>query len=100
MRYIYLLVLILSFAVAMFLVAGSGRAEILFLEDFESYSDGDDVAKESDIWEVLDSALASGTATNEIAHTSQMSCVLQGNSCIGYNLLADRTAVRPIPNRR
>jgi hypothetical protein len=86
MKAMYLLVFVLSFAVAMFWCAGSGRAEIYFFEDFEGYSDGDDVANESDIWEVLDAAQASGIASTVVAHTGQMSCVLQGNSCIGINL--------------
>jgi len=89
MKVMYLLVFVLSFGVAMFWSAGSGRAEIYFYEDFESYSDGDDVAQKSDDWEVLDDATASGTASNVVAHTGQMSCVLQGNSCIGYNLALD-----------
>ena len=89
MKVTYLMVFVLSFAVVMFCGVSSGYAEIYFFEDFEGLSDGDDVAQESDVWEVLDDAQASGIASTVVAHTGQVSCVLQGNSCIGYNLALD-----------
>ncbi|MFC1717536.1 hypothetical protein ACFL6S_28000 [Candidatus Poribacteria bacterium] len=82
----YLMVFLLGLAVTMFWSINSGYAEIYFLEDFESFSNGDDIAEKSDPWEVLDDAGASGIASTEVSHTGQVSCVLDGKSCIGYNL--------------
>lgn len=81
-----LMVFLLSFVVTMFWYASSGYAKIYFFEDFESFAAGDDIAEKGDAWEVLDGAQASGIASTVVAHTGQVSCVLEGNSCIGYNL--------------
>jgi hypothetical protein len=81
-----LLVFLLGFAVLMFWDVSSGYAEIYLYEDFESFSDGDDIVDKSDSWELLDGAQAPGIASAEVVHTGQLSCVLQGNSCIGHNL--------------
>ena len=36
----------------------------------------------------MDDAGASGIASTEVAHTGRVSCLLEGKSCIGYNLAA------------
>jgi len=89
MKVTYLTVFFLGFAVTMFWYASSAYAKIYFFDDFESFSDGDDIAQKSDFWEVLDGAQASGIASTKVAHTGQVSCVLVGNSCIGHNLALD-----------
>lgn len=86
MKVTCLSVLLLGFAVAIFWSAGFASAEIYVLDDFESYSDGDDIAEKSDIWEVMENAAAGGIATAEVACTGQLSCVLDGHTCLGYNL--------------
>lgn len=86
MKVIYLMVFLMGFAVMVFWDASSVYAKIYFLEDFENFSDGDDIAQKSDFWEVLDGAQASGIASTRVAHRGQVSCVLEGNSCIGHNL--------------
>lgn len=88
MKAIYSVVFALGFAVTVFWYASFGYAEVYFFEDFESFSNGDDIAEKSDVWEVLDDAGTSGMASTEVAHTGRVSCVLEGKSCIGYNLTA------------
>ena len=87
MKTTYLVMFLLGFAVALYWNARDGYAKVYFFEDFESFSDGDNIAEKSDAWEVFDGAQASGIASTRLAHTGKVSCVLEGNSCIGYNFL-------------
>ena len=89
MRVLYPVVFLLGFVVLMLWNVSSGYAEIYLYEDFESFSAGDDLVEKGDFWELLDGAQAPGMASTEVAHTGRVSCVLQGNSCIGYNLALD-----------
>ena len=64
MRVSYLSVFLLGFAVLMFWNVSSGYAEIYLYEDFESFSDGDDIVEKGDFWELLDGAQAPGHGVN------------------------------------
>lgn len=86
MKATYSIVFILGFVVTMLWGASSGYAEVYFFDDFESFANGDDIAEKSDSWAVMENAPASGIASTAVVHTGQASCVLEGHTCLGYNL--------------
>jgi hypothetical protein len=86
MKVTYLAAFLVGFSVTMFWSVSFAPAKVYLFEDFESFSDGDDIAEKSDVWEVMENAPAGGIASSEVAHTGQISCVLDGHTCLGYNL--------------
>lgn len=65
----------------------SGYAKVYVNEDFEQFSDGDDIAEESDFWEMTepqDNPVGAGIASSKQALSGKMSALFDDARCMGF----------------
>ena len=64
-----------------------GYSEIYVNEDFEQFADGDEIAEESDFWEMTepqDNPVGAGIASSKQAHSGKISAMFDDARCMGF----------------
>ncbi len=64
-----------------------GYAEVYVNEDFEQFTEGDDIGEESDLWEMTepqDGPVGAGVASSKQAHSGRMSALFDDARCMGF----------------